>query len=40
MIWGSVLRVIDSSLGFGGVWDFRVLGLGFIIWGLRIRVWF
>jgi hypothetical protein len=29
MVEGFVLRVMDSSLGFGGVWDIRVLGLGF-----------
>jgi hypothetical protein len=29
MVWGFVLRVMDSSLGFGGSLEFRVLGLWF-----------
>jgi hypothetical protein len=29
---------MDSTFGFGVVWDFRILGLGFGIWDLKFRV--
>jgi hypothetical protein len=38
MVWGFVLRVLDSSLRFGGSLEFRVLELGFGILDLKFRV--